>query len=83
MEATNIKKLIDLIRKKMPRYGIEKLHLDINGDLQKQGIKMGRDKFLKFARQHPLLVPKTKRYFITTESNHMFNRPPIVLKTWK
>ena len=80
MEAIAVKKLIEPIRKKMPRYGTEKLHLDINDDLKKQGIKMGRDKFLKFARQHYLLVPKTKRCFITTDSNHMFHRPPNRIK---
>jgi putative transposase len=80
LEAINIKKLIAPIRKKMPRYGTEKLHLDIANDLQKQGIKMGRDKFLKFARQHHLLVPKTKRCFITTDSNHMYHKPPNRIK---
>jgi putative transposase len=64
----------------MPRYGTEKLHLDISDDLQKQGIKMGRDKFLKFARQHHLLVPKTKRCFITTDSNHIYHKPPNRIK---
>jgi transposase InsO family protein len=80
IEAINIKKLVEPIRKKMPRYGTEKLHLDIANDLQKQGIKMGRDKFLKFARQHHLLVPKTKRCFITTDSNHMYHKPPNRIK---
>ncbi len=80
MQSIIIKQLIAPIRKKMPRYGTEKLHLDISADLQKQGIKMGRDKFLKFARQHHLLVPKTKRCFITTDSNHMFHRPPNRIK---
>lgn len=64
----------------MPRYGTEKLHLDISDDLQKHGIKMGRDKFLKFARQHHLLVPKTKRCFITTDSNHIYHKPPNRIK---
>ena len=64
----------------MPRYGTEKLHLDIANDLQNQGIKMGRDKFLKFARHHHLLVPKTKRCFITTDSNHMYHKPPNRIK---
>jgi hypothetical protein len=34
----------------MPRYGTEKLHLDINDDLKNLGIKMGRDAFFAFAR---------------------------------
>jgi putative transposase len=33
---------------------------------------MGRDKFFRFLRAYNLLVPKTKRYFITTNSKHHF-----------
>ena len=36
------------------------------------GIKMGRDKFFTFLRTHNLLIKKTKRYHITTDSNHHF-----------
>ena len=51
MQAITIKKIIDPIRKKMPRYGTEKLHLDIQNQLQENGIKMGRDNFLKFLQR--------------------------------
>jgi putative transposase len=64
----------------MPRYGTEKLHLDIKDSLVKKNIKMGRDSFLSFARRHRLLVPKTKRYFITTNSKHFFNKSPNLIK---
>lgn len=33
---------------------------------------MGRDKFFTFLRTNNLLVPKTKRYHITTNSKHQF-----------
>lgn len=82
MEAITIKKLVDPIRKKMPRYGTEKLHLDIKDDLEKNNIKMGRDAFLKFARQHRLLVPRTKRYFITTDSKHFYYKSPNLIKSF-
>ena len=81
MQAITIKKLIEPIRKKMPRYGTEKLHLDIKDELVKKDIKMGRDGFLKFARHHRLLVPRTKRCFITTNSNHLFPKPPNLIKS--
>jgi len=68
------------IRKKMPRYGTEKLHLDILEKLRKSNIKMGRDRFLTFCRTHRLLVPKTKRSFITTDSNHHYHKPPNRIK---
>ena len=81
MEAIKIKKLIEPVRKKMPRYGTEKLHLDIKDDLVKKEIKMGRDRFLKFCRSHHLLVPKTKRCFITTDSKHFFHKSPNLIKS--
>jgi transposase InsO family protein len=80
MEAETIKKIIEPIRKKMPRYGTKKLHLDIKDDLKNLGIKMGRDAFLSFARRHRLLVPKTKRCFITTDSKHFFYKSPNLIK---
>jgi len=40
--------------------------------MDKQGIKMGRDKFYRFLRSHNLLVPKSKSFHITTDSNHRF-----------
>lgn len=81
MEAVKIKKIIEPIRKKMPRYGTEKLHLDIQEKLQQSNIKMGRDRFLKFCRNHHLLVPKTKRCFITTDSKHFFYKSPNLIKS--
>jgi putative transposase len=80
MEAEKIKKFIEPIRKKMPRYGTEKLHLDINDDLKKNNIKMGRDRFLKFAGNHHLLVPRTKKCFITTDSKHFYYKSPNLIK---
>ena len=80
MQAQTIKNLVEPIRKKMPRYGTEKLHLDIKDNLKKNNIKMGRDAFLKFARHHRLLVSKTKRYFITTDSKHFYYKSPNRIK---
>jgi transposase InsO family protein len=80
VETVIIKELIEPIRKIMPRYGTEKLHLDIKDDLETNNIKMGRDGFLKFARNHHLLVPKTRRYHITTDSKHFFRKSPNLIK---
>lgn len=80
MEAVTIKKMIEPIRKKMPRYGTEKLHLDLVEKLRQSNIKMGRDRFLKFCRNHHLLVPKTKRCFITTDSKHFYYKSPNRIK---
>ena len=54
----------------MPRYGGEKLWFDIKDDLVKHEIKMGRDQFMTFLREHHLLVKKTKKHHITTNSKH-------------
>ena len=72
--------MIEPIRKKMPRYGTEKLHLDLADKLKASNIKIGRDGFLKFCRRHHLLVPKTKRYFITTDSKHFYYKSPNRIK---
>ena len=80
MEAVAIKKMIEPIRKKMPRYGTEKLHLDIADKLTASNIKMGRDRFLRFCREHHLLVPRTRRNFITTDSNHRYYKSPNLIK---
>jgi len=80
MEAVAIKEMIEPIRKLMPRYGTEKLHLDIRDKLTQSNIKMGRDRFLQFCRQHHLLVPRTRRSFITTDSNHHYYKSPNLIK---
>jgi len=64
----------------MPRYGTEKLHLGLRESLESHHIKMGRDKFLKFCRQHRLLVRRTKRGFITTDSKHFYHKSPNLVK---
>ena len=80
MQAEQIKKIIEPIRKRMPRYGTKKLHLDIRDDLKNLRIKMGRDAVFAFARQHRLLVSRTKRCFITTDSKHFFYKSPNLIK---
>ena len=41
---------------------------------------MGRDGLFSFMREHRLLVKKTKRYHITTDSRHGFYKSPNLLK---
>lgn len=54
------------------RTGGIKLHDQLKPEMEQLGIKMGRDKFYNLLRTYNLLVPKTKRYFITTNSRHHF-----------
>ncbi len=80
MEAITIKNLIAEHRKDQTRIGIEKLHLDMKDELRGENIKMGRDKLFAFARNNDLLVKKTKRYHITTDSKHHFYKSPNLIK---
>jgi transposase InsO family protein len=80
MQTAIIKEMIEPVRNKMPRYGTEKRHLDLQDQLKQNNIKMRRDRFLKFCRQHHLLVPRTRRSFITTDSKHFFYKSPNLIK---
>ncbi|WP_310993183.1 IS3 family transposase [Aequorivita marina] len=51
-----------------------KLYSELKQDFKNAGIEIGRDKFYRFLRLHNLLVPKTKNYITTTNSNHMFKK---------
>lgn len=75
-----VKDLVKPIRKIMPRYGTEKLYLDLKEDFKREQIKLGRDNFLKFCRENHMLVQKTKKSFITTDSNHDYDKPKNLIK---
>lgn len=73
-------KLVLDIRKRMPKTGTRKLYHYIQLQLQKNNIKMGRDALFDLLRSYGLLVKKSKRYFITTDSKHFFYKSPNLLK---
>jgi transposase InsO family protein len=78
--------VLDLVcekRKKHSRSGTRKLMVYLKDDLSKEQIKIGRDALNKLLRQNNLLVPKTKRFYITTNSNHFFYKSPNLLKETK
>jgi len=68
------------IRKKHPRCGTRKLMVYLREELFFADIKIGRDTLNKLLRQNGLLVPKTKRFHITTNSHHHFYKSPNLLK---
>ncbi len=51
-----------------------KLHKELKQDFINADIKIGRDKFYRFLRLNNLLIPKTKNYITTTNSNHMYKK---------
>ena len=56
------------IRKKKPQTGTRKLMKELQPALRKSNIKMGRDALFDLLRYKGLLVRKTKRFHITTDS---------------
>ena len=64
----------------MPKTGTRKLMEHIQIDLIKNDIKMGRDALFNLLRSYGLLVKKTKRFHITTDSKHFFFKSPNLLK---
>ena len=51
-----------------------KLYTELKQDFIKADIKIGRDKFYRFLRINNILIPKTKNYITTTNSNHIFKK---------
>ena len=64
----------------MPKTGTRKLLEHIQIDLIKNDIKIGRDALFNLLRSYGLLVKKTKRFHITTDSKHFFFKSPNLLK---
>lgn len=75
-----IKSLILKIRSQLPKLGVRKLYYLIEADLNRLGIKLGRDKLYDFMREQGLLVAKRKKYHKTTNSRHWMKRYPNIIK---
>ncbi|MEQ9008023.1 MAG: IS3 family transposase, partial [Ekhidna sp.] len=72
--------LVREIRRLMPRIGTRKLYYMIKPKLEQQGIKIGRDSLFNILRKRFLLVPKRRKYQITTQSKHNFFKHPNRIK---
>jgi len=79
-QLLKIKDLVLQIRKIMPRCGSIKLYHILKFDLICEGINIGRDKFHKALKRLRLLVPRKKKFFRTTDSNHLFNKRSNLVK---
>ena len=64
----------------MPKLGSLKLYKLLKEDMLAIDIKIGRDKFYAFLKAKGLLVRRTKRAFITTDSKHYFYKSPNLIK---
>ena len=75
-------KVIELvmeIRQTMPGTGTVKLHELLKDKFVTNDIKMGRDALFNLLRSRGLFIKKTKRFHITTDSKHFFNKSPNLL----
>jgi len=66
-------------RKKLPKTGTLKLYEYLQPKMKELNIKMGRDAVNDLLRSKGMLIKKTKRFFITTDSKHMFYKSPNLL----
>lgn len=71
---------ITKIRQEMPQTGTVKLYEHLKPILQELDIKMGRDGLNDLLRDKGLLIRKTKRFHITTDSNHFYYTSPNRIK---
>ena len=75
-------KVIELVidyRKELPKTGTRKLYEYLQPKLQDLNIKMGRDAVNALLRSRGMLIKKTKKYFITTNSKHFYYKSPNLL----
>ena len=68
------------VRKTHPRAGTRKLMVYLGEALKQVNIKIGRNTLNRVLRENNLLVKKTKRFNITTDSKHFYNKSPNILK---
>ncbi len=63
----------------MPRLGGRKLYSLLKPKFNAHSIKLGRDGFFDYLREHRLLVPPVKRFIKTTQSSHWMKKYPNLL----
>ena len=68
------------VRKTHPRAGTRKLMVYLGQSLERSNIKIGRNTLNTVLRENNLLVNKTKRFHITTDSKHFYYKSPNILK---
>lgn len=80
--VAQVKSMVIDIRCKLPRLGTRKLYHLIQPKIERQGIKVGRDKLFDILRQEGLLVRKRRKYTKTTNSKHWMKKYPNLTKSF-
>lgn len=73
-------KEVKRIRKNLPRVGTDKLHFLLADFFNEKGIKMDRDRLYTLLRAHNLLIKRSKRRAMITNSNYPFYKYPNLVK---
>lgn len=79
-ELAPVKDMVLDIRRFMPRLGGKKLYFLLKPKFVQANIKLGRDQFFDYLREHDLLVPPKRSYIKTTHSKHWMKKSPNLLK---
>ena len=80
LQETFVLKLVEEIRREMPRIGTQKLHFMLEVNFKEHGIKLGRDKFYDLLEQHGYLLRYRRRNPYTTNSRHRFKKYPNLIR---
>ena len=81
MQQAVVLKLVEDIRKDLPRVGVIKLHYMLESPLAEHSIKMGRDKLYDLLNYFGMLIRKKRRRNpITTDSGHPFYKYKNLIK---
>lgn len=75
-----ILRMVNDIRKDMPRLGARKLLVMMDDDLKSMGIHIGRDAFISLLAENNLLIKRKRSATRTTDSNHRFRMYPNLIK---
>jgi putative transposase len=70
--ATQVVKLIENVRIKMPRIGTRKLYYLLEDQMRELGV--GRDRLFAISKANHLQIVPKRQYHITTDSHHHFRK---------
>jgi transposase InsO family protein len=83
IELEPVKQMVLELRRYMPRIGTRKLYFLLKPELEKAGIKLGRDALFDYLRNERLLVRPKRSFIKTTNSRHWMKKHPNLLKESK
>ena len=73
-------KLVNEIRKDLPRCGTDKLHFMLRNTFASHDIKMGRDLLYELLGEHGMLIRYRRRKPYTTNSYHRYKKYPNLIR---